>query len=51
MLVRIDGDTVKYSWLIVFNYQKLTHVINNEKNVDGSWLEGWGREALDKVPV
>lgn len=35
MLMRIDRDTVKHSRLIVLNYQKLTHVINNEKNVDG----------------
>lgn len=49
MLMRIDGDTVKHSRLIVFNYQQLTHVINNEKNVDGGWLEGWGREALHNV--
>lgn len=49
MLTRIDGDTVNHSWLIVFNYHKLTQVINNEKNVDGGWLEGWGREALDNL--
>lgn len=24
-------------------------MINNEKHVDGGWLEGGGREALDKV--
>lgn len=46
MLMRVDGDTVKHSW---FNYQRLTHMINNEKHVDGGWLEGGGREALDKV--
>lgn len=49
MLMRIDEDVVKHSWLIVFSYQKLTHLINNKKNTDGGWLEGWGTEALDNV--
>lgn len=49
MLTRTEADTVNHSWLIVFNYQELTQVISSEKNVDGGWLEGWGREALDNV--